>query len=156
MKKETKYIDTILDAIYQEGKKFLTNYSEINIIDNQESKTKTSQEYKISLIDFNGDVTIKILLCIEEELFYFLFNQYFEVINEDEREELENALPDEIINIIVGLAIKSFPKELEDLILSVPYKLSLKEIQDTFLANITQTKKLITNNGSMIFTIIQE
>lgn len=147
------YIDFILEAIITEARIYLEDHEGLNLIE-----TKTWREnpliQRIALIDFEGVIKITILICIEEQLFQVIFNHYFESVSPNEIEELEDALPDEIINMIVGLSIRNFPKELDSLKLSVPYKLSSENLKPIFLFGKHKTKTLTTEYGNISFSIL--
>ncbi len=148
------YTDAILEAIINEAKIFLEYNEELTLLETQNWKVNPLEQ-RIALIDFDGMIKITILLCIEERLFHVLFNHYFdETIPDDELEELQEALPDEIINTIVGLSIRNFPRELDDLKLGVPYKLSLDQLKPIFLSNKHLTKTITTEYGNISLSII--
>lgn len=152
MENNVSRINTILEVVYKEAEIFLIENENIDIIDAKKWKNNPLKE-RISLIDFNGEINIKILFCIEEELFQVMFQKCFPTMNEDEREDLEDAFPDEIINLIVGLSIRHLPKELSNITLGVPYKMSSENLDSFFSNNHCETITLSTQYGNISINI---
>jgi len=111
---------TILEAVVSESKLFLEDEIKIDVLDIENVKEFEIGKY-ISSISLVDDTEFRVVITIEEKLFDFIFKSFFD---EDEiasdKEELIAALPDEIINIVVGLAIKNFPVKHKDKKLSIP------------------------------------
>ena len=63
-------------------------------------------------------------------------------------------MPYEIINLIVGLSIRHFPKELDNVILGIPYTLSNKDAQLLFEKNLHKKSEISTNNGRASIGIV--
>jgi len=146
MENYQKSIIEILNVIENEAIRDIENNPQLTVLNKKDLGTFV-QMGRIGLIDFVGDITISILFCIEEELFQTCFHSCFKTVEEDEREELEDAFPDEMINLIVGLSIRHFPKELDDFTLSVPYELSADELDTIFKNETTITRQIFTNKG---------
>lgn len=150
----SEYINTVLHCIKHETIAFLQNdmlltIEDINVIKENLLKDNTSS------IELKSDMKFTVIISIDNQLFNFLFNKFFtQKLEELEKKELEDVFSDEIINIVVGLAIRYFPKELNDFDLSVPYKLNEDNIEKLLNKNISQSLNLKTNNGSFIYTVI--
>jgi len=147
-------INKIMNSINNELKIFLTNDMSLNIL-----KIKNIPEYipkeHFATIKLSRDISLVISLNIDNSLFEVLFNNFFEGhILEDDKEELIAALPDEIINIVVGLAIKGFPKKYRDLELGLPLKLQQNQILEILNKNTSLSYKIVTNSGNLVYSII--
>lgn len=141
-------MNDILDCIIDEAKIFLNNNMSLNIVEIKATKNNTLDTH-ISLIDLTGNEKFRVIISIEDRLFEILFHKFFkDGVEDSEKDELIDALPDEIINIIVGLAIRHFPLKYEDLVLGIPIK-SSKE-------NISNGIEIITSEGSLICTIMND
>jgi|GEM_PF-4349809 len=150
----SEYINTVLHCIKHETIGFLQNdmlltITDVNVIKENLLKNNTSS------IELKSDMKFTVIISIDNQLFDFMFNKFFiESLDKIEKQELEDVFSDEIINIVVGLAIRYFPKELNDFELSVPYKLNEDNIEELLNKNISQSLNLKTNKGNFIYTVI--
>ena len=150
----TEDIKNIIDCIKKESLNFFQNDMKLDIVE-----VKPIQDYlsigHFSSIELSSNINLIISLDIEDKLFYILFDKFFkDGVEDSEKDELVNALPDEIINIIVGLSISSFPKEYREMTLGLPLELKKEEIQNILDTNVSQSCKLTTPDGSLICTVI--
>ena len=104
----------------------------------------------------DNDINFLIVISIQQKLFDTIFNKYFknEDITNEEKEELIKALPDEIINTVVGLSIKRLPKEDQDFTLSLPEKID-ENISSILSKHKNITIKITTDMGSLGCTVIK-
>ncbi|MEA3554210.1 MAG: hypothetical protein U9R39_07420, partial [Campylobacterota bacterium] len=75
-------------------------------------------------------------------------------ISDEEKQEMMESLPGEIVNTVAGLAISKFPKKYKDLIMSEPIAMDrsiLKTLQEN---NLSKTKEIETSDGNLTCTII--
>lgn len=151
---KTQYIANVVEALGKEAKIYLVENENIDVIDDTNWKSNPF-DGRISLVNITGKLSIIILLCLEEELFQILFTNCFKTVDESEKEELEDAFPDEILNLIAGLSMRHFPKELDNLTLSVPYKLSSSDIKSKFIDNKYEAKTLSTKYGNIGINILE-
>ena len=147
-------IKNIIDCIKKESINFFQNDMKLDIVD-----VKPIQDYlslgHFSSIELSSNINLIISLDIEDKLFDILFDKFFkDGVEDSEKDELVNALPDEIINIIVGLSINSFPQKYREMVLGLPLELKKEEIQDILDINISQSCKITTPDGSLICTVI--
>jgi hypothetical protein len=147
-------IKNIIECIKKESINFFQNDMKLDIVE-----IKPIQDYlslgHFSSIELNSNINLIISLDIEDKLFDILFDKFFkDGVEESEKDELVNALPDEIINIIVGLSINSFPQKYREMVLGLPLELKKEEIQDILDINISQSCKITTLDGSLICTVI--
>ncbi|MEA1913958.1 MAG: hypothetical protein U9N30_01445 [Campylobacterota bacterium] len=117
MKKSTQHF---LDAIVQETNIFLKEDMLLDIVE-VSLETNSALRSHCSFIELEGVGKVIVAIAIQDSLFDILFNTFFkDGVSVDEKDELIEALPHEIINTVVGLAIRRFPKEYAGLELGIP------------------------------------
>ena len=147
--------EILLDAIINTSKSFLQNDISIEVIETFSTKNSNINKH-YSLVGFNGDIDIFCVISIDEELLERIYNVFVpcEVSNEEKQEMIGN-LPDEIVNTVAGLAIASFPKEYDNLVMSEPLSLDKNILEDYETTNMSVSKKIQTVYGSFVCTIIK-
>jgi hypothetical protein len=144
----------ILDAINQELEVFLKD-NQVIILKNEKIDSY-SFDGRIALVNLSDETTTLVaILSIEEKLFQTYFNKCFYDVCKTEREEIEEAMPSEIINLIVGLSIRHFPKELDNFTLGVPYLLPIKEVESMFDTNPYKRRDITTDDGDIRIGILE-
>ena len=148
-----EYVNIVLHSIKHEIIGFLQNDMLLtiqNISDMEGSLPETNR----ASIELNSHIKFTASISIDEELFNFLFKKFFtQKVEDSEKEELYELFPDEIINIVVGLAIRYFPSELGDFDLSIPFKLTGEKYQEMLKNNISKSLKISTNHGAFVYTV---
>jgi hypothetical protein len=95
-------------------------------------ETKMTQEFldtNLSSINLTGDEEFTVFISMDDSLFNAIFDKYFrDILEENEKILLQNELSDEVINTVVGLSIDCFPKIYDDLVISIPLKVTKKDI----------------------------
>ena len=154
-------INEILDCIKKEAVNLFINDMSLNIenIENHISKNHISKNHisknHFSSIELNNNnINLIIDLDIDDDLFKILFKKIFknDVIEEDKK-ELIDALPNEIINIIVGLSIRNFPNKYKNLTLSLPLKVEDKKIFKNINTQLSSFCKIVTSNGNLYLNL---
>lgn len=147
-------IEKLFFPIATESKHFLAETMNLELLNMQEIDTPPLMPH-VALIDLASIKKFTVLIAIEDTLFNVLFDLYFpDGVPADEKEELDDALPNEIINTIVGLSIKDFPSECVNVELSVPYKLSKEVISTLLRKSIFKSLEIVTSQGSFYCTIL--
>jgi len=147
-------IKYIINSIKKESLNFFGNDMKFDILEVKDIPNYITNSH-FSSIELNHNEKLIISLDIEDNLFNNLFDKFFkDSVSAHEKDELIEALPDEIINIVVGLAIRNFPDEYKDFTLGVPLKLTKEEIYDSLEKNISLSCKIITSEGSLTCTVI--
>jgi len=151
-----KDINHILESIKNESKNFLEN----NIsLQTYEIKTFCNKlNHHTSIITLEDDTFLcRVIISIEKELFEAIFSEFIAgEIEESQRDELAIDLSNEIINIIVGLSTRNFPKKFSHLILSTPLYLTKKEVRKIIEKKQFQSFEIITSLGSFNSYIIMD
>jgi len=149
-----KDINNIVNCIKNQALYFFKNDIKLEIIDIQDIQNNSFSGH-FSSIELIDNIKLIINLNIEDQLFDKLFNEFFkDTISDADRKELVDALPDEIINIIVGLSINSFPKQYRELVLGLPMKLNKNQIKKMFHIDNYKSCKITTEDGSLFCTVI--
>ncbi|MEA1919088.1 MAG: hypothetical protein U9N52_04560 [Campylobacterota bacterium] len=147
-------IEKLSLCIERESKHFLTESMNLELLNSQEIAAPPLTPH-IALIDLANSKKFTILIAIKESLFKALFDCFFpDGVPRDEQAELDDALPDEIINTIVGLSIQCFPSEYADLELSIPYKLREDVISRMLQQSIFKSLEIVTCKGSFYCVIL--
>ncbi|HIP12873.1 MAG TPA: hypothetical protein EYG97_01630 [Arcobacter sp.] len=150
MNNDTKNIKKIIECIQKEIDLFICQSMSLEIIEKRNDIECIGKRY-FSTITLEDKGLFTITMNIDDDLFDVFFNNFFDCeLEENEKEELIDALPSEIINTIVGLAIKDFPEEFENLQLGLPSLESINGADYQF----SNTFSIKTNNGSLCFHIV--
>lgn len=147
-------LEIILDSINKELEVFLQD-NHLILIQNEKKDSYNFDGRTVFVNLFDGITTLVAILSIEEKLFQTCFNKCFHNICKVEREELEEAMPSEIINLIVGLSIRHFPEELDNFILGLPYVPSKEERDLLFEKNSYRWSEITTNDGTIRIGILE-
>jgi len=146
-------IEKISLCITRESKHFLDKEMNIELLDSLEIDTIPLTSH-LALVDLINIKKFTIVISIEDTLLRALFNIFFsDGVNTDEKTELIDVLPDEIINTIVGLAIKDFPPEYKNLKLSIPYHLNNKMILNMLQQSVSKSLQILTCKGSFYCSV---
>ncbi|MCK5110955.1 MAG: hypothetical protein KAQ94_05490 [Arcobacteraceae bacterium] len=147
-------LNVILNSVVKESALFLKDDMMLDLIEIKSIQNSILDNH-IGLIEFVGSERFIVIISIEDNLFEVLFNEFFkDGVEDDEKLELVNALPDEIINTVTGLAIRNFPLNCDDLVLGTPLKVEKESIFKLLSENISQSLKIVTGAGSLICTVI--
>ena len=151
--KSADNIKQLLGCIKQEIEDFFKNDMSIDILKIQDiSDYQCDNHFTSIMLSKNSDIFIS--FSIDNKLFDKLFNKFFtQEVSKDEKSELIDALPDEIINTIVGLSIRNFPKEYNELELGIPLNLNKEQILKTLNQTTYYGYEIITNYGSLICVV---
>ena len=146
-------IKTITDIIVKESKSFLVDNMALDVLGVKKIQY-TDMRGHIATLSLYGDKEYHIIMTLDEKLFKKLFDNFFDDIDidDDEKAELQEALPDEIINQIVGLSMRHLPATYNDLKLGVPKKLEKDKLQEILEKNDSYSIETFTPSGNLIFT----
>ena len=148
-------LNVILNSVVKESALFLKDDMLLELVEIK-SIQNTILDNHIGLIEFVGSKKFTVIISIEENLFEVLFNKFFkDGVEDDEKVELVDALPDEIINTVTGLAIRNFPLNCDDLVLGTPLKVKKENILKIIDKNVSQYLEIITKEGSFICIVIE-
>lgn len=143
----------ILNSIIKEAGLFLKDDMSLKIIKMETFDNIIQNIEYSSLITLKGSIDITVLISIDEKLFNILFNKFFKNgVIDDDKDELVDALSDEILNTIVGLSIKNFPSKFKELNLGIPFKLE-KENMSNY--NLLKSFTINTLSGSLSCSIFK-
>jgi len=147
-------INEILDCIKKEAVNLFINDMSLNIENIENIENHISKNHFSSIELNNNNINLIIDLDIDDDLFKILFKKIFknDVIEEDKK-ELIDALPNEIINIIVGLSIRNFPNKYKNLTLSLPLKVEDKKIFKNINTQLSSFCKIVTSNGNLYLNL---
>lgn len=149
-------IDNIINGIKKESALFLRDDMQLDVIGLKDISNYSSKKYFSSIKLSNANHNFIIIINIDDNLFNYLFNQFFyDGVDEDEKEELVNALPDEIINNIVGLAIRNFSTKYKNLVLGLPLELNQKQILEIINTNISKSCEIVTKTDILVCTVVK-
>jgi len=152
MKKDD--MQNIINSIKKESLNFFANDMKFDILEVVDIPNYLIAGH-FSAIELNHHIKLIVSLDIEDKLFDILFDKFFkDGVSEDEKSELIEALPDEIINTVVGLAIRNFPDEYKVFILGIPLQLTHNDIFSILEKNQSLSCKITTTVGSLICTVI--
>ena len=151
---DTNDAKKLIECITEVTKSFLTNNIGVKLL-----SIKTDEELNLdkyfSTIKFSGKIEIFCTVSISSELLDKIFNAFIpDGVSEQEKQKIIKSLPNEIINIIAGLAISKFPKKYQDLVMGTPVALDKDIIQAFQIDNLSATKKVQTSSGSLAYTVI--
>ncbi|MCK5294665.1 MAG: chemotaxis protein CheX [Arcobacteraceae bacterium] len=147
-------LSIILNSVVKEAALFLRDDMKINILEIKAINDINLDDY-IGVIKFIGSEEYIVIISMDDKIFEILFNKFFQDgVASDEKEELVNALPDEIINNVAGLAIRNFPLNCDDLELSLPVKIEKEKILELLDKNNFQHYKIITSDGDFDCSVI--
>ena len=149
-------LERVFNSIVDESENFLKNHMLFEIIEMQITKDNNLYDY-ICVVDFDGFKKIRVIISFEDRLFKSVFDSFFKSgVDASELDELVDGLSDEVLNIIVGLAMKNFPKKHEELILGEPFKLEKEKILEILSLNMYKNVKIITNKGNFSCSVVLE
>ena len=150
-------MNIILDKIAKRTAEFLKDDMFVELY-NIEEINDFKYSKNSSFITLIGDFEISVMIDIDNELFMLMFHNLFKDILDDieneEKNELLEALSDEIINIVVGLSMKTFPSEYKDFQLGVPFKKNRMDIEKIIEENNSDSLEISTNKGNLVCTVI--
>lgn len=147
-------LNVILNSIAKESALFLKNDMLLDVLEIKSIKNILLDNH-IGLIELTGSEKYVVIISIENGLFDVIFNKFFkDGVEENEKIELVDALPDEIINTVTGLAIRNFSLNYNEIELGIPLKMDKDSILKMLSKNIYQNLKIVTNKGSLICTVI--
>ena len=151
---ETEDIQNIIKSISTESKNFFINDMQLEIISQCDIPTCLPTDH-FTFIKLSSDLSFVVCFDIDEKLFNVLFDKFFvDGVEDDEKDELVDALPDEIINIVVGLAIRAFPVDYNESELGLPMKLDKNQITELYKSGTPYSHQITTNKGKLTFSII--
>jgi len=147
-------ISNILESIKKQSEIFLEDTISTQVINTQTSSNIYENTVLVDLSDAN--ININIILSVDnilvQQIYYQLLN---EDINEPLNEKIYKSLIDEVINIIVGLSIKDFSTKYQNLVLSIPYRISKDKLLN--IINLkSQNFEIVTSNGLLVCYIIEK
>jgi len=151
-------INKILDCIKKEALNLFINDLSLNIenIENHISKNHISKNHFSSIELSNNNINLIIDLDIDNDLFEIIFKKFFKNdVTEEEKKELVDALPNEIINIIVGLSIRNFPNKYKNLILGLPLQIEDKKISNNTNTKLSSFCRIVTSDGNLYLNLKQ-
>ena len=124
----TNDLDILFNSLLEQLSLFLRDTIDVEILSvDKNIESMDSSHY--SMITLKKNTQFTIVIGLDDELFDKSFNSFFEdEVSIEEIKELEDALPCEIVNIVVGLTICKLPLEYQDYILGIPNKINKKEI----------------------------
>jgi hypothetical protein len=147
-------LSIILNSVVKESALFFKDDMNIDILEIK-TENNINLDDHFGVIKFEGSKEYIVIISMDNKIFEVLFNKFFQDgVTDDEKEELIDALPDEIINTVAGLAIRNFPLNCDDLELSVPIKMEKEQILELSNKNKFQNYKIITSDGDFICTVI--
>ncbi|MEA3554222.1 MAG: hypothetical protein U9R39_07480 [Campylobacterota bacterium] len=154
--KDTDIEHTILDCLTKVSQSFLNDDMKIEVIDTNSIEKYDIINYYLGTVKFTKeDTTIICVVSMDKPLFDTIFKVFFpEEISQEEYDELALALPDEIINTVAGLSISEFPKEYEDLEMSVPLSFKKSALKILKQNGRFISKEIKTTKGSFVCTVI--
>ncbi len=146
--------DILLDKITNIGKTFLSN----------DMKIECTNIYKINNINlnkhyatvsFNGVADIFFIISFNQKLLEKMYNEFipYEISAEDKKEVLD-TLPNEIVNTIAGLSISKFTTKYKDLKLSEPIMLDKMILDSLLKENLSAIAAIETEIGNFECAII--
>ena len=147
-------MNLILNSIIKESGIFLNNDMQLNIV---EKRVINNNLYSYSsIIDLSDDnMKYLVILSIEDKLLEELLNKFFkDGVEANEKDELLNDLVNETINTVVGLAMRNFSSEFENLELGLPLKLSKEDALKLLNKNISESLEIVTDKGSFICIVL--
>ncbi len=146
----------LLKCISNQSEIFLKDDMTVDIIESHPIDTAILETH-LACIDLTNKHTYTIIISIENTLFTTLFEIFFsEGVDSSEKKELEDALPEEIVNTVVGLAIKDFPEECAHLELGIPYQLTQKELSTLRDKTRNQNFQILTCKGNFYCSIFKQ
>ncbi len=148
-------VKIILNSIVKEANIFLSNDMSLEVLDIKFIEAKLDSF--TSCIELkNKHVNYCILLSVENTLLEKILYKFFKFgIEDDEKDELLDALPDEITNTIVGLAIKNFPSQFQDLELGIAYKITKDKMINIDQQTNFKSVKINTISGSLQYCVMK-
>ena len=146
----------IADTIIKEAQLYLKNMDiEHNNLEYDIDFVQNTYSASIDLKNDNN--CISLILSIDQQLFKIIFDKLFQMqLTSKEKIELEFELTKEIINTIVGLAIRHFSKKYDALVLQPPVNIDGDIVNKLNLQNNKKTMKIETNHGCLYFLITQK
>jgi two-component system chemotaxis sensor kinase CheA len=148
-------VDSVLKSIVKQTKNYLLD-STIQILD--ETTVDTFQAYNNCVkIDFTDNFEGLCILSFPNEVNKALGKTLItDDFSDDEKEEMLSELPSEVANIIIGLAIATFPDHLKGTNISVPHIMSIQESQDQInKAKNKSIKEISTKHGNISCVLIK-
>jgi len=145
----------ILDALVKCAEIFLKDDMSIEVHGSRVCD-KTNFDTHYALVGFNGSANLLVLISIDNQVLENIYKVFVDYeVSEEEKNEMMNELPDEVINTVAGLAIASFPKEYDDLVMSTPLAADKYTLDNIEKNNPSISKSVQTLYGEMICTIIK-
>jgi two-component system chemotaxis sensor kinase CheA len=151
--KNTNRIGILSSTVTTVVKKFLIDDIDIQY-NNVQSLSSINFDTFSSMINLTGTNNIFCAISLDEKVLDKIYDVFTDGDNSDEAIELKKNLPDEIINIILGLSIQHFPTKYKQLTLSTPFVLE-SNIVETFIKNNQSSSiQIQTDYGNFEFIII--
>jgi len=149
-----KNVKLLSQSFVKTTESFLIKDIKIDILKSETIKQINITDY-YSTIQLNGLKNIIFVISLEEKLINKMLEFFLGQNIYPNTKKLQKNLPDEIINIIVGLSINNFSDEYKQMTLGTPIILD-KFIIETFIQqNQTVIEKLTTKYGTIeLATII--
>jgi len=136
-------------------KHFLENDIKVKVNSIKDKKVSNFNRFYSCLKFTNEDLEIVFIVSIDKELINKILDIFISEIDcEDEREEMFESLPNEIVNIIGGLSIRDFPQRYENLNMSEPIILDENILCSFQSKHTTLINEIETNKGNFECTII--
>ena len=149
-------LNIIVSSIVKEGALFLKNDMNIELIEIKSIQGITLGNHT-GVVELTGNQRIMAVVSIDNNLFSVLFNKFFSIaLENDEKNEFENELPNEIINTIVGLSIRHFPLNCDNLVLQPPLHIKKEKLNKMIAENKPKEFKISTINGDLDFAVFLE
>jgi hypothetical protein len=148
--------DYILNCIIKTSESFFQNDMKIDI---EEVTASNSDIHKtlthMAAIQLEGSFNFLVILTMDKKLHDTLYDIFFTVtLNKEEKKQMLDALPDEVINTVVGLAMQNFDTQFDDLVLSEPIFIDHEMIEDYKINNNYCSKKIETAFGKFNCIVI--
>lgn len=152
------YHKEIGKAISKQIIKFLHKSLEVDVI-KKETVSRLEPSNNFAEINFSGSFFGKCIIFYTDDLKKIMSASLIpDSFSQEDIEAIEEEMPSEITNMVIGLATKKFPKVLQNnLILSPPLNLSKKEVL-MIIENSEQKyiKKISTEYGNIFCVILSE
>lgn len=145
----------ILEAILEVSKGFLKDDICVEVI-----STCRADDIEVmsnfATVTYRGDIDLLFVLGIDDLLLQSIYDFFIPVsVAKEEKKELLEELPNEVINTIAGLVISKFPKPYDTLELSPPLCMKKEEIMVLKETNFNVAKTIKTKKGNFCCTIIK-
>lgn len=147
----------ILDCIIKASQSFFQKDMQIDFKEVTSSNNDINEVINhIAAIKLEGNSSVLVIVVIDKKLLDALYDIFFTItLNKEEKKQMLDALPGEVINTVVGLAMQNFDVQFDDLVLSEPIYINHFMIEDYKINNSYCSKDIETTFGNFNCIVIE-